>query len=169
MSPRPRASSTGGLPVAVACASWSSIAPRRCRPANAADRLDIEPEVVRTVEASPKPAVQVPPPPKPDKKPRAPTPKDVDVTGSVKPTAKNKQSRYVQAESKIPDQLEPQGTCSQASQIWMGTVPLPLASYCVPLPLASCRICDGRISRVVRSRGHWQWPNAVAAQLIESI
>jgi hypothetical protein len=88
MSPRPRASSTGGLPVAVACASWSSIAPRRCRPANAADRLDIEPEVVRTVEASPKPAVQVPPPPKPDKKPRAPTPKDVDVTGSVKPTTR---------------------------------------------------------------------------------
>jgi len=60
-------------------------------------------EVVRAVEASPKAAVQIPTPPKPTKKPRAPTPKDVDVTGSVKPTPKNNQGRYVQAESKILD------------------------------------------------------------------
>jgi hypothetical protein len=71
-------------------------------------------------------------------------------------------------------QVEPQGTCSQAPQLWqisMGTIPLPLAPCCVPLPLASCRICDGRISRrVVRNRDHWQWgTNAVAAELIESL
>ena len=70
-------------------------------------------------------------------------------------------------------QVEPQGTCSQASQLWqisMGILPLPLAPCCVPLPLASCRICDGRISRrVVRNRDHWQWgTNAVAAYLIEA-
>src|SRR5262249_35740849 len=56
-------------------------------------------EVVRTVEASPKAAVQIPP--KPTKKPRVPTPKDVNVTGSIKPTPKNNQ--VAQAESKIPD------------------------------------------------------------------
>jgi hypothetical protein len=60
-------------------------------------------EVVRTVEASPKAAVQIPTPLKPTKKPRVPTPKDVDVTGSVKPRPKNSQGRYVQAESKILD------------------------------------------------------------------
>jgi hypothetical protein len=60
-------------------------------------------EVVRTVEASPKPAAQVPAPPKPAKKPRAPAPKDVDVTGSVKPTAKTNQGQYAQAESKTLD------------------------------------------------------------------
>jgi len=60
-------------------------------------------EVVRTVEASPKTAVQIPTPPKPSKKPRVPTPKDVDVTGSVKPAPKNNQGRYVQAESKSLD------------------------------------------------------------------
>src|SRR5690349_21690829 len=43
-------------------------------------------------------------------------------------------------------QLKPQGTRSQASQVWMGTVS-SLASRCVPLPL------DGRIAWVVRSRG----------------
>ena len=120
-------------------------------------------EVVRAVEASPKAAVQIPTPPKPTKKPRAPTPKDVDVTGSVKPTPKNNQSQYVQAESKILDK-------SNHWQISMGILPLPLAPCCVPLPLASCRICDGRISRrVVRNRDHWQWgTNAVAAYLIEA-
>src|SRR5262249_3108336 len=60
-------------------------------------------EVVRTVEAPPKPAAQAPPPPKPAKKPRAPAPKDVDVTGSVKPTAKTNQGQYAQAESKTLD------------------------------------------------------------------
>jgi hypothetical protein len=60
-------------------------------------------EVVRTVEASPKAAVQIPTPPKPTKKPRVPTPKDVNVTGSVKPTPKNNRGRYAQAESKILD------------------------------------------------------------------
>ena len=79
--------------------------------------------------------------------------------------AAEKQSRPVRAGGiEKSRQVEPQGTCSQASQLWqISTIPLPLAPCCVPLPLASCRICDGRISRVVRSRGHWQWPNAVAA------
>ena len=48
-------------------------------------------EVVMKVEASPKPAVQVPTATKPAKNPEATTPKDVDVTDSVKPTAENNQ------------------------------------------------------------------------------
>jgi hypothetical protein len=59
-------------------------------------------EVVMSVNASPKPAVQVPPPPV-AQKPQAPTPKDVDVTDSVTPSANNKQGQYVQAESKPLD------------------------------------------------------------------
>ena len=60
-------------------------------------------EVAMTVDASTKPPVQVPTPPKPAKKPEAPTPKDVYVTGSVKSTAMNNEGRYVQAESKPLD------------------------------------------------------------------
>jgi len=37
------------------------------------------------------------------------------------------------------------------------------------LPLCIRTPGDRRISRVVRSRGHWQWINAVAAELIESL
>jgi hypothetical protein len=59
-------------------------------------------EVAMTVEASAKPPLQVPAPPKTAKKPEDPTPKDVDVAGSVKSTAMNNQGR-VQAESKPLD------------------------------------------------------------------
>ena len=91
-------------------------------------------EVVRTVEASPKPAVQVPPPPKPDKKPRAPTPNDVDVTGSVKPTAKNNQSRYVQAESKIPDNSNHKALAHKPRRYGWEPYPYPWPPTVYPYP-----------------------------------
>jgi len=91
-------------------------------------------EVVGMVEASPKPAVQVPVPPKPAKKPQAPTPKDVDVTGSVKPTAKNNQGRYVQAESKTLDNSNHKALAHKPRRYygWEPYPPWPPAVYRYP-------------------------------------
>jgi hypothetical protein len=90
-------------------------------------------EVVMRVEASPKPAVQVPPPPKPVKKPQAPTPKDVDVTGSVKPMAKTNQGRYVQAESKILDNSNHKPLAHKPRRYgWEPYPPWPPAAYPYP-------------------------------------
>jgi hypothetical protein len=86
-------------------------------------------EVVMTVEASPKPAVQVPSPPKPAKKPQAPTPKDVDVTGSVKPTAKNNQGQYLKAESKILDNSNHKPLAHKRRYGWEPYTPWPADVY----------------------------------------
>jgi hypothetical protein len=90
-------------------------------------------EVAMTVEASPKPAVQVPSPPKPAKKPPAPTPKDVDVTGSVKPMAKANQGRYVQAESKTFDNSNHKELAHKPRRYgWEPYPPWPPAVYRYP-------------------------------------
>jgi hypothetical protein len=99
-------------------------------------------EVVRTVEASPKAAVQIPTPPKPTKKPRVPTPKDVNVTGSVKPTPKNNQGRYAQAESKILDKSNHKAPAhkprSYGRYQWESyPYPWPPAAYPYPWPPAA--------------------------------
>ena len=101
-------------------------------------------EVAMTVEASPKPAVQVPPPPKPAKKPRAPTPKDVDVTGSVKPTTKNNQGRYVQAESKILDNSNHKALAHKPRRYGWEPYPYPWppAVYPYPWPPAAFAMDD---------------------------
>jgi hypothetical protein len=91
-------------------------------------------EVAMTIEASPKPAVQVPPTPKPAKKPQAPTPKDVDVTGSVKPMAKANQGRYVQAESKTLDNSNHKALAHKPRRYygWEPYPPWPPAVYRYP-------------------------------------
>jgi hypothetical protein len=95
-------------------------------------------EVVRMVEASPKPAVQVPPPPKPAKKPQAPTPKDVDVTGSIKPTAKNNQGQYVKAASKSLDNSNHKPLAHKPRRYgWEPYPPWPPAAYPYPWPPAA--------------------------------
>ena len=99
-------------------------------------------EVVRTVAASPKTAVQIPNPPKPTKKPRVPTPKDVNVTGSVKPTPKNNQRRYAQAESKILDKSNHKAPAHKPRSYgrfqWEPySYPWPPAAYPYPWPPAA--------------------------------
>jgi len=98
------------------------------------DAPSIRTEVVGSVEAPPKVAVQVPPPPKPAKKPQAPTPKDVDVTGSVKPTAKKNQGRYVQAESKILDNSNHKALAHKSRRYGWEPYPYPWPPAVYPYP-----------------------------------
>ena len=74
------------------------------------------------------------PQPKPDKRPRAPTPKDVDVTGSVKPMAKANQGRYVQAESKVPDNSNHKALAHKPRRYGWEPYPYPWPPTVYPYP-----------------------------------
>lgn len=96
---------------ALGVAAWLLMQHPACSSGGAAvatvdtDAPSTKTEVIATVDASPKDAVQGPPAPAPKsaKKLLTATPKNVDVTGSVNQTTKNNQGQYAQAKSKTLD------------------------------------------------------------------